>query len=374
MSTVRLRGFKIFRDKKPPYKQRCYHRATGLKVDLDAAPIGSAAFLDQCHRIAALHEAAKAREPRPGTLGGLIAAYQATEHFRDLAPRTRKDYQRVANYLASIADTPAQQLKTPLIAAIHDRAAKKLGWRQANMLRTFLVQVFKYCIPLGLTPDGTNPVSAVIPKPRPKDRPRANRPWQGDELQVVLTRAPARLAAGVALMAFTGLDPSDALTLRRDQIKGGVIRVNRAKTTRAVQLPITGQLAELLAKATSHDAITVLASAKGRPWTLEGFQTAWDRFKRAEAEAERLSIDLTLKGLRHTVATILREEGTALRQIADYLGQSESSMAAWYSRDADLTEANRPTAEKLAAGIKARTKIVKPGAESVKPPRKDAAK
>ena len=171
MTVIRVKGFKIFKDRLG--KPRCYHRGTGHKIDLAKAPMGSAAFFAECERIRALVDAQK--EPKAGTLGGLIAAYYQTEHFRDtLSDRTRKDYRKVADYLAPIVDTPAHRLDTPLIAAIHDKAAVKLGWRQANMLRTFLFEVFRYCIPKGLI--ATNPAAAVIPKPRPKSQPRANRP------------------------------------------------------------------------------------------------------------------------------------------------------------------------------------------------------
>lgn len=95
----------------------------------------------------------RARKPKARTLGALVATCFAAEHFKDtLADRTRKDYRKVADYLAPIGDTPTSSLNTPLIAAIHDKAAIKLGWRQANMLRTVPGKVFKFGIPKGPDP------------------------------------------------------------------------------------------------------------------------------------------------------------------------------------------------------------------------------
>lgn len=339
MSMIRVKGFKIFRDKKPPFKERCYHRATGHKIDLDKAPIGSAAFFAECERIRALAEAVKAKEPKVGTLGGLIATYYRTEHFSDtLSDRTRKDYRKVADYLGPILDTPAHRLDTPPITAIHDKATIKLGWRQANMLRTFLFEVFRYCIPKGLI--ASNPATAVIPKPRPKSQRRANRPWTVDELDVVLSLAPPQIRVAVALMANTGLDPSDALNLRRDKIKDGVIWANRGKTGREVALPITGRLRAALDAAPPHDALTVLASTKGKPWTYDGLATVWHRWRAKQVGAGTIPADL--------------------------LGQSEEAMAAWYSRDADLAERNRIAADLLDSEIERRTKVVKPFPKTVK--------
>ena len=39
MTHVRVKGFKIFKDRHG--RMRCYHRATGHKIDLTEAPLGS---------------------------------------------------------------------------------------------------------------------------------------------------------------------------------------------------------------------------------------------------------------------------------------------------------------------------------------------
>ena len=79
--------------------------------------------------------------------------------------------------------------------------------------------------------------------------------------------------------------------------------------------------------APGHDALTVMATSKRNPWTHDRFSTVWHRGKAKQAEGGSVFADLTLKGRRHTVGTILREGGLNLRQIADYLGQSEEAMA-----------------------------------------------
>lgn len=52
------------------------------------------------------------------------------------------------------------------------------------MLRTFLGEVFNYCIPRRLIRE--NFAAGVIPKPWPKGMARANRPWSVQELDAVL--------------------------------------------------------------------------------------------------------------------------------------------------------------------------------------------
>lgn len=101
MTHVRVKGFKIFKDRHG--RMRCYHRATGHKIDLTEAPIGSAEFLAQCETIRAIAVAQKEKGPRAGTLGGLIKGYFETGHFANLAEATRRDYRKCADFLAPSA-------------------------------------------------------------------------------------------------------------------------------------------------------------------------------------------------------------------------------------------------------------------------------
>ena len=84
-------------------RRRCYHRKTGIAIDLVEYLKGSAEFMAECARIGAL---TKATEAKPGTLGLLIQRYRSHAAFLDLAPRTRADYQSVFDYLKPIADMP----------------------------------------------------------------------------------------------------------------------------------------------------------------------------------------------------------------------------------------------------------------------------
>ena len=75
MTLVRIKGFKIFKDRHG--RMRCYHRATGQKIDLTAAPIGSAAFLAECEKIRTVADANKAKAPPP-CVSGTTAADTST--------------------------------------------------------------------------------------------------------------------------------------------------------------------------------------------------------------------------------------------------------------------------------------------------------
>ncbi|MBO0140231.1 hypothetical protein JZX87_03505 [Agrobacterium sp. Ap1] len=67
-----------------------------------------------------------------------------------------------------------------------------------------------------------------------------------------------------------------------------------------------------------------------------------------------------MKGLRHTVGTILAEMGYDHGSIALILGHATETMAKHYSRRADLTKKAEATMNSLAAEMNIRkTKVIK---------------
>ncbi len=357
MTKVKLRGFQVFKDRHGRW--RAYHRKTRTRVDLDKAPIGSAEFFAECARITALAEAAGAQKDKPGTLGMLIASYRSSTTFLDLAPRTQSDYQGHFDYLRPIADTPLVRFDRPLVVRIRDKAAASKGRRFGNYLKATLSVLFGWGRERGYLAD--NPASGIKAIRRPKGAPDANRPWADVERHAVLDAAPAHMRPAIALMMMTGLGPKDALALPRNHWRDGEIATRRAKTGEPVFWPVPAPLDVILRAAPSHDAVTLCASSTGRPWTLDGFRASW-RTLRLRLEREgALGPGLTLYGLRHTVAVILREIGHDERTIADALGQKTTEMARHYARGADLRPKMRGVVTSFEAELdKRRTKAVKP--------------
>lgn len=356
MTWVKVKGFQIFTDRHG--KLRVYHRKTQTPIDVSKFPIGSAEFLAECSRISALSNKSIQRE-RPGTLGLLICEYRKSPAFLDLAPRTQKDYQAHFNYLKPIDDTPLARIDRPLVVRIRDRAAENRGRRFGNYVRATMSVIFSWGAERGFIAD--NPASSIKDIRRPKGLPEANRPWSDDERHAVLDAAPAHMRAALALMMMTGLGPKDALSLPRNHYRNGEIATKRSKTGEPVFWPIPSPLSEILANAPDHSAVTLCASSRGRPWTLDGFRASWARLRIDLERAGAIGSGLTLYGLRHTVAVILREAGHDERTIADALGQKTTEMARHYAKGADL----RPKMVGVVKSFddelsKRRTKTVKP--------------
>jgi len=356
MTAVRVRGFQIFKDRHG--KWRCYHRATRTAVNLDHAPLGSVQFFAECARVAALHM--PALPAKPGTLGALIKAYRASAVFDELAPATRAGYQRVFDYLKAIDDTPLTRFTTPFVVKLMDRALETRKRHFANYVRTVLSLLFTWGKARGYVTD--NPALGLKGIRRKKGTPKQNRRWTDAERHAVLDAAPPHMLPAIGLMMFTGLGPRDALTLPRDAYRNGVVETARSKTGVPVRWPAIEPLRVILAEAPRHGAATLCANSDGRTWTDSGFRASWRTLRVRLEAAGKVGAGLTLYGLRHTVAAILREAGVDLRTIADALGQKTEAMAQHYASEADLS----PTMERVASTFERavnlrRTSSVKPG-------------
>ncbi|NBN76847.1 tyrosine-type recombinase/integrase [Microvirga tunisiensis] len=352
------KGFRVWVDKKPPFRARCQHRKSGVMVDLVKFPPKTAAFYAECARLDAAHAPDTVK---PGTLAAIVEGYRGSRAFLDLAPRTRADYQKVFDYLHPIRDTELTRFTTPFIVKLRDRAHEKRGERFGTYVKAVLSVVFGWARERGFVAD--NPAKGVKGVKRRKDRPDANRPWSDSERDAVLSAAPPHMRPALAVMMFTGLAPGDALSLPRGCWQGGSIEVRRNKTGVAVSWPVIAPLKAILDDAPAHDALTLCANSYGRPWTASGFRASWRTLRSDLEAAGRVQPHLTLYGLRHTVATILREAGLDERAIADALGQKTEAMARHYAKAANLRRKMGGVAEKFETEVNnRRTGSVKPTA------------
>jgi integrase len=196
---------------------------------------------------------------------------------------------------------------------------------------------------------------------RKRGLPEANRPWSDQEREATLEASPPHMRPALALMMFTGLGPKDALTLPWTFYRSGEIATRRAKTGEAVYWPVSTRLDEILRAAPPHRAITLCANSGGRPWTISGFRASWRTVRIGLEKNNQVRPGLTLYGLRHTIAVVLREIGCDERTIADALGQETIEMARHHAKGAELRSKMKGVAASLdSEWNKRRTKTVKP--------------
>jgi len=93
------------------------------------------------------------------------------------------------------------------------------------------------------------------------------------------------------------------------------------------------------------------ANSYGKPWTVSGFRASWRPIRQKLEKEGKVQPGLTLKGLRHTVATILREMGKDYSTIAEMLGQKTEAMSKHYSRRADTSKKMAQTVTEFEAEV-----------------------
>lgn len=130
-------------------------------------------------------------------------------------------------------------------------------------------------------------------------------------------------------------------------VKNGMIDTRRGKTGVAQWNTLPKQLTEIVEAAPKFDTLTLCANSHGRPWTVSGFRASWRPIKLILEREQKIQPDLTLKGLRHTVATMLSEMGYNDNTVADYLAQKTAAMGGFYSRRANLTKKLKAVSVKL---------------------------
>ncbi len=328
-TVVRIKGLKRYFEPKTG-KWYAYHRKSGRRI---AAEFGSAEFFAE---LAAIEADTKGEAAKPGTLGALIVSYRKSAGFQSLQTRSKSDYQKVLEYLRPLAESPLTELTQGWVARLRDKTFQKKKRKFANYTLTVLSIMFEHAIEQELM--SSNPVSKVKRVRKANDAPEANRPWLDSERDAVSAALPAHMRLPIALMMYCGLDPQDALRLPRTAVSGGKLDTRRGKTGVAVWVPLPKPVVDAITEQPGHSAITLCANSYGKPWTVSGFRASWRPVRVKLEEAGQVQPGLTLKGLRHTVATILREMGKDYSAIAEMLGQKTEAMARHYSRRADMSK------------------------------------
>jgi integrase len=145
----------------------------------------------------------------------------------------------------------------------------------------------------------------------------------------------------LALFMCTGLRKLDIFTATMADIRDGDINVVTSKRDTPVAIPLHDYVIEALAQRPGPAIGKIVVRKNGKPYTADGFDTIWHRFRtRLEAEG-KVGKGLTLHGLRHTLGTMLKEAGLSDGAIADVLAQASVSMARHYSRNARLPDETR---------------------------------
>lgn len=273
-----------------------------------------------------------------GTVGALVAAYKASPEFAQLAERTRSDYQHVFDWLKRIGDMPVFQLDGAAMLAIRDEAFAQKKRRFANHVTQVIGTVMNWGRPRKLS--AGNPLAGQrgVKIARPKEMPRANRPWSDAEAEAVLSAATNGLLLGIALACEAGMRGGDIVRVTWAIYDGVNLEWKQGKTGDDVWLPATRELRRLLDNA-PRVAPTIVTSIYGRPLTEAGLRKAFRTLILRLQREGKVAPGLTLHGRRHTLGDTLADLGADPRMISAVLGHRHVASSAPYTAGADRKRA-----------------------------------
>jgi hypothetical protein len=278
-----------------------------------------------------------------GTWSELIIAYRGSQEFGWLKPRTQKDYNSYLDKLASEAgDRIVRELTRADIYQMRDGMAKTPV--AANHMISVLRTLLEWSIPRGFRTD--NPAMGI--KKLKSDEGGAE-PWPEDAFAFVMQHAPDDLRRMAFLGRASGQRREDLVALRGANLTSDGIKLNISKLRgKAHFVPLTQAQIGEVAKWSVKDLDYFLKSPTGKPYTGDGLNSRWNRW-RDSAEAKPIATaKMTIHGLRATAVCDRREAGTEDGAIADELGMSVQ-MVSRYARFADKARSARASRDRREA-------------------------
>ncbi|HWY14382.1 MAG TPA: hypothetical protein VNX86_04490 [Rhizomicrobium sp.] len=255
--------------------------------------------------------------PLPGSTALLFAAYEASEEFAALKPRTRHDY---SYYLPKIAaefgHLPATSLTARVIKTYYKRIARERGTTWAYHILGTLRAVLSWAV----SEDWLlrNPALDV----RIKSPPKRNVVWAPAEAAAYIEAARSLGWHSIAAMAMVfdciAQSPVDVRTLTARAYDGAAIAVTRAKTgVSDAPIPLWPEVraaldAYLETRPTLHpDAPLFAHDRTGRPWVESSLHKAHAAVRKAAGLRQALQ----MQDFRRTAQTEAGAGGATVDEI-----------------------------------------------------------
>lgn len=247
----------------------------------------------------------------------LVKHYEASERYTELAPGTRKYYDRkIRDVLSVWADLPIHHIDR---RAVVDFIESYPSLPERRKARAVLMVLFNEAMYRGWA--DRNPAHDLHLKMPPKRQ----QIWTHDDIEAFLDalngmdwdegrREGVRLY--FALLRYTAQRPNDVVGMTWKRYGGDRIEVVQQKTRKPVAVPCHRELREIL-DACDRRTIKMLAWPDGREMHYHNLR-AWEQEVRNAAKLA----DLQMRDLRRTAMVRMAEAGAEIHQIAAVSGHS----------------------------------------------------
>lgn len=263
-------------------------------------------------------------KPRPvtvGTVGSLIADYQASDWYRGLKTSTRVSYDRcLATINAKFGDMG--------IPALEAKGARKLilTWldgmsatpRTADLTKSVFARVLSFAM------DREDILRhPLLNVERKATGSRKDAIWPVETINHLITNGKPHLVAVALVALWTMQRQGDCLAMLPMAYDGSRVRIKQMKTGAPVWIAPAPAIKPILDAAKANNQTRVLLNSFGDPWTSSGFRASWG------SEMDRLGITgLTFHDLRGSAITYAYAAGATVADIAEISGHSKEEAEA----------------------------------------------
>jgi integrase len=254
----------------------------------------------------------------------------------NLKPSTRRRYLEVwgTHLLPRVGDYQLREITPTLVEDLCGQLrAAGVGVQTQRKTLMLLQGILRRAVVRGLIP--ANPVS-VVDKPRqpPSRRPE---PLEPHTVEAIRSRLRQRDATLISLLAYAGLRPDEATSVRWADLGERVLHVHAGKTGRARVIELLSPLARDLAEwrlaqgRPSPNTLLFSTAGRGGEWRLHDWQNWRRRIYRPAAAAAGVTGDMRPYRLRSSFVSLLLWEGRSLTYVADQAGHSVATLANHYA-------------------------------------------
>ena len=335
MVRINLKGIHRWKKRLMDGSRVEYHSLRGVKGSVfwkstGTVKVGSPEYLE-AYKLAARPPADEEK------FGAVIDAYFDSGEFRDLKPRTKKDYQRWGNEVRKkFASAPKSAIESPKIRQIAMRWRDQWDGRNADYAWTVLSLIVSWAYEAGKLQQHH--------LRRGKKRYKVDRAeiiWTEFEIRKIEATAPEWVWRALRAAVETGLRPGDLIRFTRGHITktaaGRRVQIRTNKRGKPATIPVTQALADII-DSTPADRMLILVNAHGEQLSEEWLSKA---LKRAR-EAAGLRSELRLYDARGACVTRLVIAGATLSEIAHHmgwgLGTAAKMIETYAAMDPDLSD------------------------------------
>jgi integrase len=219
------------------------------------------------------------------TVNAILDRYEA-ECFSDLAPRTRKDY---ARHLISLRRCFGERIADELRPRdfgpfLNVQKGKHHRTRQLAVLSAAFSNAVGrwFMMERNVLRDVKRPLS------RPRDRLITD-----EEFSAFRAMVPYRVQLAMDMALISGQRQGDILGLRWSDVRDGALLLSQAKTGKRLAIELSGDLKRVFGKCWMlpgggrDGGLFILVSARGKPYSSDGFRAVWQRSMRKWAAMGR---------------------------------------------------------------------------------------